>query len=236
MSDNDLNIPLIVKELRREAADYLSIVYEKPRGFTFEPGMWMDIRFLSEELSIGRTYSLSSSPTEPDLMITFKKGITKFKKSMESVEPGDVMLITQYGSNGFRVDRKSNSVFIAGGVGIAPFRSMIKEGIDYKDVLNTNLIYVNRTDDLPFRRELEQWQETDRSLSVRYVVSSREGRLTEAKLRRYLERSDISDIAEAKYKYYVAGPPGMVDSFERMLLSLEIVQDSILTDSFRGYQ
>lgn len=232
MSDSDLNIPLIVKELRSEAADCLSIVYERPRAFTFEAGMWMDIRFLSEELSIGRTYSFSSSPTEPDLMITFKKGITKFKKSMERVQPGDVMLITQYGSNGFRVDRKSKSVFIAGGVGIAPFRSMIKEGIDYGDPLNIDLIYMNSTDDFPFRRELEQWQETDRSLRVHYVVSSKEGRLTKDMLRRYLDRSDTTG---AKYKYYIAGPPAMVSSFESMLSSLQVEGGSILTDSFTGY-
>lgn len=230
MSDNDLNIPLTVKELRSEAADCLSIVYERPRGFIYESGMWMDVRFLSEELSIGRTFSFSSSPTEPDLMITFKRGISPFKKSMETVEPEDVMLITQYGSNGFTLDRKSKSVFIAGGVGIAPLRSIIKEGIDRHDELNIKLICVNRTDDFPFRRELEQWQQIDGSLNVRYVVSGKEGRLTEAKLRRYL---DGSDIAEAKY--YVAGPPGMVSNYESMLWSLQVEGDNILTDSFRGY-
>ncbi len=93
MSDSDLNTPLRVKELRAESTGCLSIVFERPIGFTFESGMWMDIRFLSEDLSIGRTYSFSSSPTEADLMITFKRGFTRFKKCMESVKPGDVMLI-----------------------------------------------------------------------------------------------------------------------------------------------
>lgn len=217
MSDSDLNIALIVKELKSESTDCLSIVYKKPRGFSFEPGMWMDVRFLSEELSIGRTFSFSSSPTEPDLMITFKKGTTKFKQSMESVEPGDVMLITQYGSNGLRLDRKYNSVFIAGGVGIAPFRSMIKEGIDYNEDLSIKLIYVNHADDFPFKRELNEWQQTDRSLSVHYIMSGEEGRLTREKLRRYLDRSDITEA-----KFYVAGPPGMVSSCESTLWSLQV--------------
>ncbi len=63
-----------------------------------------------------------------------------------------------------------------------------------------------------------------------YVVSGKEGRLTEAKLQRYLDGSHIE-----KAKYYIAGPPGMVSSFESMLSRLQVAKDSILTDSFTGY-
>ncbi|MHB8871810.1 MAG: hypothetical protein ACYC5G_05135 [Candidatus Doudnabacteria bacterium] len=97
MSNTDLNIVLRIKELRHEAQDYLSIVFEKPRGFTYEPGNWMDIRFPLPEFPVGKTYSLASSPTEPNLLITFKKGVSKFKKALENVKPGDTMLITRLG-------------------------------------------------------------------------------------------------------------------------------------------
>jgi len=231
MADEDLNIPLIVKELRRESADCWSIVYEKPPGFTFEAGMWMDVRFLAPELTIGRTFSFASAPTEPDLMITFKKGSTRFKQSLASVRPGDVMLITQYGSNGLRWDRTHPSVFLAGGVGIAPLRSMIKAGIDAHDTLNMTLIYVNHTSDFPFRSELEEWRQTATSLRVHWVVSGQEGRLTPETLGRYLGRSAIPAA-----KYYIAGPPSMVSSVESLLASLHVAQDHILSDSFTGYE
>jgi len=193
--------------------------------------MWMDIRFLSAELSIGRTFSFASSPTEPDLMITFKQGATLFKASMESVQPGDVMLITQYGSNGLRRDPTLPAVFLAGGVGIAPLRSMIKAGIDEHAVLNTRLIYVNRTTDFPFRRELEEWRQIDPSLRLHLVVSGTEGHLTRQQLAGYLAGSEISHA-----KYYLAGPPGIVSSAESILLRLHIAPDRILTDSFTGYE
>ncbi len=49
MSDSDLNTPLAVKELRVESTDCMSIVFEKPRDFTFESGMWIAIRLPFQE-------------------------------------------------------------------------------------------------------------------------------------------------------------------------------------------
>jgi ferredoxin-NADP reductase len=79
----DLNIVLHVKELKHEASECLSIVFEKPRGLTFEAGDWLDIRFPVPEFPAGRTYSFASAPTEADLMIAFKKGVSPFKKALE---------------------------------------------------------------------------------------------------------------------------------------------------------
>jgi ferredoxin-NADP reductase len=93
----DVNISLRIKELRRESSECLSIVFEKPRGLTFEAGDWLDIRFPVPEFPVGKTYSFASAPTEPDLMISFKKGQSPFKKALANVQPGETMLITQYG-------------------------------------------------------------------------------------------------------------------------------------------
>ncbi len=230
MADTDLNIPLTVKALRRESADCWSIVYAKPAGFQFAAGMWMDLRFPEEALAIGRTFSFASAPTEPDLLITFKTGRTPFKQRLAGVQPGEVMLITQYGSNGFHRDRTYPAVFLAGGVGIAPLRSMIKEGIDGHDALHATLIYSNHTRDFPFRRDLEAWQQTDASLHVHYVASGTAGRLTPATLGPYLAGVDVAA------KYYIAGPPGMVRSAERILTRFPVAAERILTDSFTGYE
>lgn len=228
MSNTDLNIILRIKELRQEAADYFSIVFKKPRGLTFESGNWMDIRFPVPEFPVGRTYSFASSPTDPDILIAFKKGISKFKKTLEAVIPGDIMLITQHGSNGFLLNKRYQSVFIAGGIGIAPFRSMIKEAIDTNSKVNIVLIYLNHTVDFPFKKELYAWQETYPYLNVHYVVTGQEGRLTKEKLQQI-----IPDIAD--WMNYVAGPPGMVTSVENILKGIGVQKEDIKTDSFTGY-
>lgn len=190
----------------------------------------MDIRFPTPEFPVGRTYSFASSPTEPDLRITFKKGVSPFKKRLENARPGETMLITQYGSNGFVFDRRHASVFIAGGVGITPFRSMLKELVDTDTHLPIELVYQNRTADFPFRAELDEWARTYLSLTTHYLATETEGRLTRAALLRLLP-----GITSQEPMTYVAGPPGMVDKAAALLRALGIDNDDIKTDRFDGY-
>lgn len=227
---SDLNICLRITERREEAPDCLSLFFEKPRSFTYAPGDWMDIRFPTPEFPVGRTYSFASSPTEPDLRITFKKGVSSFKKRLENVRPGETMLITQYGSNGFVFDRQHASVFIAGGVGITPFRSMLKELVDTDTHVPIELVYQNRTADFPFRAEFDEWTRTYLSLTTHYLATETEGRLTRATLQRLLP-----GIASQQPMTYVAGPPGMVDKAAALLRELGIDNDDIKTDRFDGY-
>src|SRR5579864_4745967 len=177
-ASHDLNIPLVIKEKRTETQNCLSIVFERPRGLTYKAGNWMDIRFFSADLSIGKTFSFSSSPTEPDIMITFKKGMSKFKKTLEKVSIGDTMFITQYGSNGFLLNKRHPSVLIAGGIGITPFRSMIKEAIDTDSKAEITLIYQSHIDAFPFHKELAEWEKSYSFLKVHFIVTGKQGRLT----------------------------------------------------------
>ncbi len=231
--DTDLNIVLRVKELRHETSECLSIVFEKPRGLTFAAGDWLDIRFPVPEFPVGKTYSFASAPTEPDLMISFKKGVSPFKKALEKVQPGETMLITQYGSNGFLFDQRYPAVFIAGGIGIAPFRSMIKGLIDAQQHLSITLLFSNRHNDFPFRAELETWQHMSPALKTVFVVTSEEGRVTRKRIQIELERSGIECLTTPQY--YLAGSPQMVQGCEHHLLALGVEKNRIKTDSFEGY-
>ena len=227
---SDLNIQLRVTERREESWDCLSLFFERPRGLEYQPGDWMDIRFPTPEFPVGRTYSFASSPTEPSLRITFKKGVSPFKRRLERAAPGETMLITQYGSNGFRLDRRFASVFVAGGVGITPFRSMLKELVDTGANIPITLIYQNHTDDFPFKHELDNWTHAYPSLTTRYVATKADGRVTQQTLQRLLP-----DLAERQPMSYIAGPPGMVERTERLLAALGIAADDIKTDRFDGY-
>lgn len=229
-SPEDLNIPLRVKELRRESADCLSVIFARPPGFSYNAGDWMDIRFLSADLVMGRTYSFASSPTESDLRTTFKRGVSPFKRALEAVSPGDTLLITQHGSNGFLHDRRCPALFIAGGVGITPFRSMIREAIDTGADMAMTLIYENHTDDFPFKAELDAWAAAVPAFTVQYVPTGRHGRLTPQTLRTLL-----LSCSRVPHMSYIAGPPRMVEQTEEMLVALGVEKAAIKTDSFRGY-
>lgn len=227
---SDLNIVLRIIERREEAPDCLSIRFARPPEVGYQPGDWMDIRFPTPEFPVGRTYSFASSPTEPDLCITFKRGVSPFKRRLALADRGETMLITQYGSNGFLLDPRSPAVFVAGGVGITPFRSMLKSLVDTDARLPVALIYQNRTEAFPFRAELDAWARELPDLRVCYVATATAGRLTAPLLRQLLP-----DLAARQPRCYVAGPPGMVERVAATLPTLGVAPGDIKTDSFTGY-
>ncbi|HEV2005491.1 MAG TPA: hypothetical protein VGQ85_02655, partial [Candidatus Limnocylindrales bacterium] len=114
--------------------------------------------------------------------------------------------------------------------GIAPFRSMIKDVIDHRDMVPITLIHVNRTHDAPFREELLGWRDDLGALDIHYVVSAAKGRLRTEGLRGVISRQIREDAV-----FYVAGPPGLVSSTTEMLVRLDIAREAINTDSFTGY-
>jgi len=229
-SPDDLNIVLRVIERRTESSDCESLVFTRPRGLEYHAGDWVDVRFLPVELAVGRTFSFTSAPTEPDVWITYRRGITPFKRALDRAAPGDTLLITQHGSNGFIRRPRTPAVFIAGGVGIAPFRSMIRDAVDRGDSAGITLIHVNRTQDAAFRQELTELAARRSWLKVHHVATVDDGRLT-AKLLRSL----AADISEGRARVYIAGPPAMVTSTERLIEALDVAPHRVLTDSFTGY-
>jgi ferredoxin-NADP reductase len=229
-SPDDRNIVMRVIEKRIESSDCLSVFLTRPRGLEFEAGDWLDIRFLSPELAVGRTFSFASGPTESDLRITFRRGRTPFKQRLEFVIPGEILLITQFGSNGFLLDRRYPAVLIAGGIGIAPFRSMVKDVLDHGDNVPITLIHVDRSHDAPFREEFLRWHDDHPDLAVRHLDSAAKGRLTAERL-----HGLVGIPGRANTAYYVAGPPGFVTATAGLLSRIGVDPSLVKTDSFDGY-
>jgi ferredoxin-NADP reductase len=228
-SPDDLNIVLRVIKRRAESSDCASVFFTRPRGLVFDAGDWLDIRFLEPELAVGRTYSFSSAPTERDLRITYRRGVSSFKRRLDRVDRGDTMLITQYGSNGFLLDRGTPAVMIAGGIGIAPFRSMIKDVIDQGEDVPIIVIHINRGD-APFHQEFVAWSRERADLEVHHLSSATRGRLTMDTLRQVVAGRRLMEAT-----FYVAGPPAMVTTTLKVLSGIGVAVADIKTDSFDGY-
>ncbi|MBD8606776.1 FAD-dependent oxidoreductase [Aeromicrobium sp. CFBP 8757] len=228
MAHQKVDIELRVLHVRAETPQHLSIVFERPRGFDYEAGDWIDLAF-ADELRGGRTYSLSSSPTEPDLMITFKEGQSEVKRALAGATPGDRMRITAYGNDyEFQLAEHRDSVLIAGGVGVAPFRSMMKEMVDARRSGSLELVYLNGTDDFLFKDELDAWQAELPDARVDYIV-------TKGLKRKDRERMLREIISVTAHLYYVAGAEGMIESTEALLDTMGVDHDDIRIDSFGGY-
>lgn len=229
MVHKNTNIPITVKENRLEMAGCRSIVFARPPGFVYEPGDWIDIRFGDEDLKGGKTYSLTSSPTEPDLMITFKDGMSEIKRSLAALQAGQRITIIQYGNDyAFTLKPHKPSTLIAGGVGIAPFRSMVKRMVDAGTKDGADLIYLNQTSEFLFKDELSAWLELLPSLSVTYIVTKQLKKKDRMKL-------ITATVRSTSRSFYIAGPEGMVEATEHLLIDLGVDIGDIKIDSFSGY-
>lgn len=229
MVEKNTNIELVAIKNEVDSKDYRSIYFKRPANFIFKSGDWIDIGFNDKKLTGGVTYSISSSPTESDIRITFREGISEFKTALRSIKADDRLFISQYGNdNDFRLMATQSSVLIAGGVGIAPFRSMIKEMYDNNGKNSVRLIYLNQSDDFLFKTELEVWAKYMPSFDVIYIR-------TKEINRKKREKIILSLIKNPNQSFYISGPPGMVDTNEHLLIGSGVHVRNIRIDSFGGY-
>lgn len=225
----DQYIELIVKQSSQDMSGYRSVYFHRPANFVFEPGDWLDLQFEGKQLDGGITYSISSSPTESDIRITYREGISEFKRALQRVTPNERLRILQYGNDyGFQLKKNKPSVLIAGGVGIAPFRSMLKEMHENRDRNEVTLIYLNQNENFLFKDELDSWQKEMPNLSISYIS-------TKDINRKKREKLILSLIKSPHQNFYISGPPGMVDSNEHLLIDNGISIRDIRIDSFGGY-
>ncbi len=187
-----------------------------------------------------RSFSLSSSPSERGrIAVTCKISDTPFKQALSRMAPGDEAEV--YGPLGaFLLDRHRPGVFLAGGIGITPFRGMFRYAADTGETEERRLLYSARVpEELVFRSELDELSRSSPNLQVQYSVT----RPTESKVRwtgrvGRIRMEWIKATAEPldRPKFYVAGLPEMVVEMVTLLRSrLQIPDDDIDYEMFRGY-
>ena len=229
MVTKNQHIELIALRRESEQPGYWSVYFARPENFIFEAGDWIDLQFEDQSLKGGITYSISSSPTERDIRISFREGISEFKRALQSTQPNDRLIISQYGNDyNFQLKKNQSSVLIAGGVGIAPFRSMLKEMYDNKDKNTVTLIYLNQNENFLFKDEIDTWSKALPNLSVSYISTKEINRKKREKL-------ILSLIKNPNQNFYISGAPAMVESHEHLLIDAGVQVRDIRIDSFGGY-
>jgi ferredoxin-NADP reductase len=217
---------LVLTANQPETPGFRSLFFARPRGFSFEAGDWMDLNLPDNQPAGGTTYSFASSPDEPELRITFRDGQSPFKRVLHAAEPGDRFVIAEYGNDyGFQLSEHRASTLIAGGVGVAPFRSMLAQmaGADSRNAVR--LIYFNSSADFLYRNELDAWQRQLAGLTVHCVATKELKRKDRERLLREL-------IAEPMQQFYISGPSGMVQNTRQALRRFGVDEAVIKIDDF----
>ncbi len=218
---------LRIKERINKTKNIYSLIFEKPNNFNFYAGQYLDITLNTSDRFKSREFTIASSPTEDFLMITTKKGESEFKKALEKLRARD-LVETTHPAGTFTLDETTPSVFIAGGIGITPFRSIIKYVLDNKLNSPVTLVYSNSTDDFLFKEELDEWSKQLPNLIIHYINTSKNGRLNKTKLATAAPKN-VNNI------YYLVGRSSFVDSMEKILLKLGVDETNIRYDRFTGY-
>lgn len=235
-----------VKLLRRDvvAEGTMSFHFDKPAGFHFKPGQYLDCTlidppFTDDEGNI-RSFSLASAPAEKDLMIATRMRDTAFKRVLKEMPIGSPLRIEgPLGSFTLHSSTTRPAVFLAGGIGITPFRSMIVNIARQELPYRFALFYSNRRpEDSAFLDELQQIGSENRNYQMICAMTEMEkskrpwkgetGFIDKVMLARF-----ISDLAAPIY--YIAGPPAMVAAMKQVLTGAGVNEDEIRSEDFAGY-
>lgn len=190
-----------------------------------------------------RHFTLSSSPTEGDrLRITTRvRQESGYKKTLDELAPGD--MIDGEGPSGTFVlneSDKSQQVFLAGGIGITPFRSIIKYAADKNLGIPMHLIYANSTvEQITFRNELTDLAKSHSDfLKVDMTISKpEESKESWTGLTGRVDENLIKKLTSSYTKpiFWLCGPPPMVDALETTLSKMGIPSGQIRLEKFTGY-
>ena len=176
-----------------------------------------------------RWFTVASAPSEKIIMITTRIASDKsssFKKALSDFEIGDTIEISDIDGDFILEDPTKEYVFIAGGIGITPFRAILKDLDQNKKQPTITLLYANRDQNIVYMNELEAFAKNNPKLTLRYVISP--------------ERIDITKIKEfvpdiQKPIFYISGPELMVEALGNALKEFGIPAEHLKQDWFPGY-
>lgn len=235
---------LKVKEKFQIAPDIMDFVFKPPSKFAYQPGQYLEwtLRHPKTDSRGNRRYfTLASSPTEDTLRIgvKFYPGGSSYKRSLQTLTPEMPIMAGQLaGDFTLPKDKSQKLVFVAGGIGVTPFRSMLKYLLDTKEHRDIIVLYSNKyADEIVYTDVL---QEAAEKLGMRTVYTltdvekipqdwqGERGRISGNLITRY-----IPDWKERIF--YLSGPHVMVVGFEKTLKEMGVSRGHIKKDFFPGF-
>ena len=233
---------LTLAAIEQQANDVYDFVFKSDRKMTFRPGQYMEWTLghqYADNRGNRRYFTIASAPTEDTvrLGVKFYTPSSTFKRALASMKPGNTISVSHI-AGGFVLpkDNKKKLVFIAGGIGITPFRSMIQYLLDTKDARLVTVLYANKTAaDVAYKNILDEAQ-TELGIKTVYALSAEpkpvpgmingsiDAKLIQQEIPDYLERT-----------FYISGPHAMVEAFVHTLTGMGVSRLKIKSDFFPGF-
>jgi ferredoxin-NADP reductase/Na+-translocating ferredoxin:NAD+ oxidoreductase RnfD subunit len=233
---------LTLTAVERAAKDVYDFIFTPDRPFAFQPGQYLEWTLghrHADDRGNRRYFTIASAPTEPlvRLGVKFYDPPSTFKRALAAMKTGATISASHL-AGGFVLprDKKKKLVFIAGGIGVTPFRSMIQYLVDRNEPRPIVLFYANRkAADIAYRDVFDQ---AAAQLGIRtiHVLSDEKAphagtvnRIVDAQL----IAAEVPDYRERTF--YISGPHGMVEAFKKTLVGMGVSRFKIKTDFFPGF-
>ena len=159
---------------KQEANDTFSFVFEPEQPLEWKAGQLMRYALNHpnpDDRGAERFFSIASAPHEKHVTTRFAPKSSSFKKALKNLRPGDAIEAHDLEGDFVVDDSKKTFVFIAGGIGITPFRAILLD-LEYRNKpLNVQLLYANRDNDFPYQEELDALRGRHPEFRINYVVS-----------------------------------------------------------------
>jgi ferredoxin-NADP reductase len=234
-----------LKDQKSLCAGTTAFYFEKPEDLEFEAGQFFNFTLLSpDETDLEgntRALSIASAPHERNLMVATHLRTTAFKRTLNSLPPGtELILQGPFGSMTLPRNTARPSVLLAGGIGITPFRSLIRSAAESLSAHRLFLFYSVRVpEEAAFLEELQEMEQHKTGYKFICTVTQPEksrmswrgetGRISIAMLSKW-----IPDLSLPIY--YIAGPSAMVTGVRRMLIAAGVAEEDIRIEEFYGYE
>jgi ferredoxin-NADP reductase len=217
---------------KRESTDVVSFIFKPQETLTWKAGQFLHYvlnHAPTDDRGSDRWFTIASAPFERHVRITTRLATTKgssFKKTLKGLKVGDTIEVSDLDGDFVLGNARAEYVFIAGGIGITPFRSILKQAEHEKKSLRVTLIYANRKYVAAYKREFDAMAKRNTNLKIHYLF--------------HPQRVDMGTVKELvpdlrKPLFYVSGPEPMVESIGKSLIKIGVPKNHIKQDWFPGY-
>jgi len=232
---------LTLERIEKTASGCYDYVFKANRPVDFKPGQYLDWTInarRADERGNRRTFTIASAPSEEHvrLGVKFYPNPSSYKQTLLNMKPGDVVYGAQLAGDFTLPESDDKLAFIAGGIGVTPFRSMIQHMMDVGAKRDVTLFYGNnKAQEIAY---VDVFNRAENELGLRTVYAVAEHAHTETNFHKGFIDADLimremPDYAERLF--YVSGPRSMVLKFEEVLAELGIAKSRIKTDFFPGF-
>jgi ferredoxin-NADP reductase/nitrite reductase/ring-hydroxylating ferredoxin subunit len=191
-----------------------------------------------------RHFTIASSPTEDFILISTRIRDSPYKKRLDSLQNGTVVNIRgPQGKFTLHEDYSRPAIFLSGGIGVTPFRSMIKYATDKNLPVRIIMFDSNKNEqNILYKMEFDNCTKINKNLKVIYTITDEgqiaeeewkgeNGRIDVAMLKKHLELADLENSI-----FYICGPPAMIKAMQEILeQNLRIPLERIKIEEFTGY-